>query len=188
MVFLALSQLIFGAGSILPKYPVSHRGTMGRAGQNMLHPLEQSNTNHQRASGRMRTIYLAGPEVFLPDAHQIGERKKGICQKYGFKGLFPLDKELDLSEMSGRAKATAIYRANVDLISRSDVVVANLTPFRGPSMDVGTAFEIGFGAALHLPIFGYANVSELLVQRVVRRSSPLPSAPVDENGMEVENF
>src|SRR6185437_11053275 len=66
--------------------------------------------------------------------------------------------------------------------------VANLTPFRGPSMDVGTAFEIGFGAALHLPIFGYANVSELLVQRVVRRSSPLPSAPVDENGMEVENF
>ena len=31
-------------------------------------------------------IYLAGPEVFLPDAVQIGQAKKRLCAAYGFEG------------------------------------------------------------------------------------------------------
>ena len=38
-------------------------------------------------------VYLAGPEVFLVNAREIGERKKELCEKYGFQGHFPLDGE-----------------------------------------------------------------------------------------------
>ncbi len=36
-------------------------------------------------------------------------------------------------------------------------MIANLTPFRGPSADVDTVYEIGFARALGLQIFGYAT-------------------------------
>ncbi|MFC7552233.1 nucleoside 2-deoxyribosyltransferase [Pseudoroseomonas wenyumeiae] len=32
-----------------------------------------------------------------------------------------------------------------------------MTPFRGPSADAGTVFELGFMRALGRPVFGYAN-------------------------------
>ena len=31
-------------------------------------------------------IYLAGPDVFLPNAKEIGKLKKELCEKYGFEG------------------------------------------------------------------------------------------------------
>jgi nucleoside 2-deoxyribosyltransferase len=34
-------------------------------------------------------IYLAGPEVFLKNAKEVGEQKKALCRKYGFEGMFP---------------------------------------------------------------------------------------------------
>lgn len=42
-----------------------------------------------------KRIYLAGPEVFLLNAKEIGKRKKALCRKYGFEGVFPLDVEVD---------------------------------------------------------------------------------------------
>ena len=42
-------------------------------------------------------IYLAGPDVFLPDAVEIGRRKAELCARYGVIGLFPLDNAVDLS-------------------------------------------------------------------------------------------
>ena len=41
-------------------------------------------------------IYLAGPEVFLPDALAIGRRKRDICERHGVTGLYPLDNAVDL--------------------------------------------------------------------------------------------
>jgi nucleoside 2-deoxyribosyltransferase len=32
-------------------------------------------------------IYLAGPDVFLPDAIEIGRRKAAICACHGVSGL-----------------------------------------------------------------------------------------------------
>ncbi|KAH2843018.1 hypothetical protein KXW36_000355, partial [Aspergillus fumigatus] len=42
-------------------------------------------------------IYLAGPDVFLPDALDIGKQKVAICERYGVRGLYPLDTAIDLS-------------------------------------------------------------------------------------------
>jgi nucleoside 2-deoxyribosyltransferase len=36
-------------------------------------------------------IYLAGPDVFLPDAVDIGRRKVELCARHGLIGLYPLD-------------------------------------------------------------------------------------------------
>ena len=47
-----------------------------------------------------------------------------------------------------------------------DAMIVNLTPFRGPSADVGSAYEMGFMRALGRPIFAYSNDSRLFVERV----------------------
>ena len=47
-----------------------------------------------------------------------------------------------------------------------DAMIVNLTPFRGPSADVGSAYEMGFMRALGRPIFAYSNDSRLFPERV----------------------
>lgn len=110
-------------------------------------------------------IYLAGPEVFLRNAVEIGQRKKDLCAKYGFEGVFPLDTDIEFEGKSPRGAGLYISGANERLIDGCDVLVANMTPFRGPSMDVGTAFEMGYAKALGLKVCGYTNESELFTER-----------------------
>ena len=40
-----------------------------------------------------KRVYLAGPEVFLSNAREIGVRKRAICERYGLVGVFPGDEE-----------------------------------------------------------------------------------------------
>jgi nucleoside 2-deoxyribosyltransferase len=110
-------------------------------------------------------IYLAGPDVFLPDAATLFTAKRQLCADYGFVGVAPVDSETDLSMLPKRAAALQISADNEDLIRSCDLLIANLTPFRGPSADVGTAYEIGFARALGLPVHGYSNVAGNLLER-----------------------
>ncbi|EHK99320.1 hypothetical protein M7I_4785 [Glarea lozoyensis 74030] len=79
-------------------------------------------------------VYLAGPDVFLSSPIARGDALKAICQKYDLVGLFPFDNELSGFEPHSFGLAHAI---------------------RGPSMDVGTAYEMGVGAALGKVVVGY---------------------------------
>jgi nucleoside 2-deoxyribosyltransferase len=128
-------------------------------------------------------IYLAGPDVFLPEPLKIAQIKQEICQKYGFVGLFPFDTSLDLASLSPFEMGLAIYRSNIELMNRCDLIIANMTPFRGPSMDVGTAFEMGYMAAQGKPIFGYSNDGRLYTERV---TADRPGW--DANNMSIEAF
>jgi nucleoside 2-deoxyribosyltransferase len=94
----------------------------------------------------MKKVYLAGPDVFRPDAKEHGERLKKLCAENRLEGLYPLDNEIPESDDSRAATALAIYKANIELLKQADGVVANMMPFRGPSMDIGTGFETGFAA------------------------------------------
>ena len=132
----------------------------------------------------MRSIYLAGPEVFLADAAGVGREKKQLCEAHGFRGLFPLDAELSLLAHASRA----IFDANVALIRGCDAVIANLTPFRGASADAGTVFEIGMAFGLGKPIFAYTNVAESYAIRVVDADRPAAQGLVAEDGLNVEDF
>jgi nucleoside 2-deoxyribosyltransferase len=51
-------------------------------------------------------IYLAGPDVFLPDAIAIGQRKREICQRHGVTGLYPLDNTVDLTAPTPRCRSS----------------------------------------------------------------------------------
>jgi nucleoside 2-deoxyribosyltransferase len=111
-------------------------------------------------------IYLAGPEVFLENAKAMGEAKRALCADHGLSGIFPLDGGLDLSGMQPREQGRAIYAANLRLIRSCDAMIANITPFRGPSADVGTAFEMGVMAALGRPLFANSNSPQSFRQRL----------------------
>ena len=109
-------------------------------------------------------VYLAGPDVFLRDAVAIGARKKAVCAEHGLEGLFPFDNEV--SDHPDLPIDAVIYEANVAMMRAADVGIFNLTPFRGPSADVGTVFELGLMTGLGKPCFGYANASGGLLDRV----------------------
>lgn len=115
---------------------------------------------------RPRRVYLAGPDVFFPDALEVGARKKAICSQHGFEGVFPLDAELDLAGLEPPEQGYRCFDAMIELMETCDLVIANLTPFRGPSMDVGTAVEIGYMYGRGKPVFGYTNVATSYAERV----------------------
>ncbi len=103
-------------------------------------------------------IYLAGPDVFLPDPFARAARLKRICAEHGLIGVSPLDAPEDVPE-AWRAlpQARFIALCNERHILGCDALIANLTPFRGPSADAGTVFEIGYMRALGRPVFGWSN-------------------------------
>jgi nucleoside 2-deoxyribosyltransferase len=112
----------------------------------------------------MIRIYLAGPEVFLANALEIGKQKKALCAKYGFIGVFPLDNEITDCQ-NYYDTAMRISASNEDLIKSCSYMIANLTSFRGPSADAGTVYEVGFGVAYKLKVFGYTNDNDGFYQR-----------------------
>ena|ERR1044072_7087501 len=124
----------------------------------------------------MKRIYLAGPEVFLPNAVEQGKVKKALCQEYGFEGCYPLDNEIDAGSKSPREVGHLISNVNEDLIDTCSIIIANLTPFRGPSADVGTVYELGYARGKDLFLCGYTNVVTLYKERV------------PEDAYTVENF
>ena len=101
-------------------------------------------------------VYLAGPEVFRPDAREYAQTQRTLCERYGFVGLHPMDNNVDLRDRSMRT-ATRIYRADVGQIKDCDLVVANCNAFRGALMDDGTAYELGYANALGKPTYGYID-------------------------------
>jgi nucleoside 2-deoxyribosyltransferase len=114
-------------------------------------------------------IYLAGPEVFLADAREIGEAKTAICRAHGLVGVFPADPEIrDQERLPAAEIARLIAESNVALMDGCAGIIANLTPFRGVSMDTGTAFEMGHMASRGRLVLGYTNVAAVYRDRVVR--------------------
>jgi nucleoside 2-deoxyribosyltransferase len=141
-----------------------------------------------------KKIYLAGPEVFLPEPVEVGKKMKAVCESFGLTGLFPMDAQVELKpEMPGLLKAISIFQADISLIHECDALVANMNPFRGPSMDVGTAFEMGYALALGKPVFGYCEDSTAYHKKVVHHDrQPGRKAEDgslwDSKGSSVESF
>jgi nucleoside 2-deoxyribosyltransferase len=141
-----------------------------------------------------KRIYLAGPEVFLSNAREIGARKRAICEQHGLLGVFPTDEEDACDPALSRPdQGLAISRAMEGVMRTCDAMIVNLTPFRGPSADVGSAYEMGFMRALGRPIFAYSNDDRPFLDRVAAfRGGALRVRPTgeyeDPDGMAVEAF
>lgn len=132
-------------------------------------------------------VYLAGPDVFRIDALDVGRAKKAACARHGFAGVFPMDPAPD-ARPRNEADPHNIYRVCIAHMAQCQILIADMTPFRGPSMDVGTAFEMGFAKALGMAVFSYGDGLGPYNGRVPVGSfdDGLPARDVD--GLLIEEF
>ena len=133
-------------------------------------------------------IYLAGPDVFLPDAIEIGRRKAAICADHGVSGLYPLDNAVDLAAADA---SLSIFKGNEAMMDAADAIIANLTPFRGPSADAGTVYELGYAAGRGKFCLAYSNDPTPYRDRVARLydvTVPTDGRLIDPEGLTVEDF
>lgn len=129
-------------------------------------------------------IYLAGPDVFRPDALAHFAAARQLLAEHGHQALIPLDNE--------ESTAAGIYRANLAQIAAADAVLANLNPFRGHEPDSGTCFEVGYAIALGKPVVAYLDDTRAQIDKLVTLAGPLHTSmdgrTRDKNGMGVEDF
>ena len=132
-------------------------------------------------------IYLAGPDVFLPDGLEIGRQKIDICSRHGLIGLYPLDNVVDRAAIDASLR---IFKANEAMMDQADAIIANLTPFRGPGADAGTVYELGYMAARGKLCLGYSNDPSTYAERVRRFTQVTADAGylTDADGLTVEDF
>ena len=136
----------------------------------------------------LQRIYLAGPDVFRPDAVEHGRRLVALCAEHGFTGIFPLS-ALPEGLHTPQAIARHIFQANLAHIDSCDAVVANLDFFRGPEPDSGTCFEVGYAVARDKPVVGYLPEGGSFAERIRRRyPRAVGAGRVDAQGWELEEF
>ena len=131
---------------------------------------------------RKPAAYCAGPWVFRPYPGEIGSQLSRLCDAAGLVAVLPLEDAPDRTP----ADAAMIYRENITRIAKADAVVADISPFRGPHMDPGTAMEIGYAAALGKPVFAYTSSPDPLIRRI--RCEETEKGWRDAHGSLVEDF
>ena len=132
------------------------------------------------------TAYLAGPDVFLPEAAAHAARKVAICARFGLTGRPPLGEDAGTPPGLPEDRLwRAIYDNCVAMMEACDIVIANLTPFRGPSADAGTLVELGWFLGRGKPVFAYSNTATPFAERSRRHQAAVPD-PVP--GLMVEGF
>ena len=139
-------------------------------------------------SATMPRVYLAGPGVFREDAAFFGKMLQEKCSRAGLDGCYPLD--TDIAPDAPLETARAIYRANVALIDSASAIIADISPFRGPHMDQGTAWEIGYGIAKGLPVYAWSTDFVNLLDRIRRHvgAHVRNGRTVDDKGWTIEDF
>lgn len=123
--------------------------------------------------------------MFLPNALEEGNRLKALCHSYGFEGCFPLDNTI--TGTNPQEIANNIRDANIAMIKACDMVIANVSPFRGPEPDSGTVWEIGYAQALTKIVIAYSQDKRTLktkTQEILR----LGASTCDATGMHIEDF
>lgn len=137
-----------------------------------------------------KKIYIAGPDVFYPNAYEILEYKKQLCSKYGYIGFSPFDNEINKKKVKNKQKQRDIIKQNnEELIKSSDIVIANFNSFRGFEPDSGTCFEVGFATALKKKVYIYIeNFNKNLQERYAEFNKLKLISSCDLEGNNIENF
>ena len=133
-----------------------------------------------------RKVYLAGPDVFLADAPTHAARKAAICAAHGLLALAPLNEDVaSLAAMDDEAAWRVIFAKDLRLMRAAELVIANLTPFRGPSADAGTLVELGWFLGAGKRAFGYSNSATPFA---TRNAAFLRAVPDPVPGLSVGGF
>ena len=120
------------------------------------------------ARRRRPAVYLAGPMIFEPESERVFDAMKSVCARHGLAGVSPRDNQTELmGKPPGKPLAEQIVRADIALMQRLDAGIFCLDGFRrGPEMDPGTAFEIGYMCALGKPLVGWTRDPRPYPERV----------------------
>ncbi len=139
-----------------------------------------------------KKIYLAGPEVFLPNAREMLDAKAALAREAGFIPLSPGDLQIPPADTKV-GHGCNINAIDEQMMLEADAVIANLTPFRGIAADTGTSYELGFMCALGKPVFAYTNIAANHFSRI--RDHYVGAVTLGEDGryrgpdgLSVENF
>ena len=138
----------------------------------------------------MKKIYIAGPDVFLKNAIEDLSQKKQYCEKNNFIGLIPFDANVDFSQPNNKIRKD-IYEANIKMIHKTDIVIANMNNFRHNEQDAGTIFEIGYAVALNKKVYIYSSDSRTVIEKTTQcdnESYLEDSQYYDCNDMLIEGF
>ncbi|TCS15852.1 nucleoside 2-deoxyribosyltransferase [Caulobacter sp. BK020] len=130
----------------------------------------------------VRSIWLAGPEPWLPDAEAQAARQRAFCADNGFTGLTApavVETQADNVEVQARE----LYAERMAKLRQADAGIINLTPFRGPSCASAAAFEAGVLAGLGRPVVAYVNVADESEAEYVDRVEVHVGAQRDEHGV-----
>lgn len=128
-------------------------------------------------------VYIAGPGVFSEDAAGIRKRAIQTLEGMGLTPMHPFDNEVR-ADIAPTEKARLIFISNVAMIDQCDAVIADISPFRGPSADVGTVWEIGYALGQGKPVVAYtANMTEYET-----RAKGNAQYPIVEDFGEVDNL
>lgn len=105
-----------------------------------------------------KKIYIAGPAVFNPDSGaSYYNHVRSLLKEKGVVPLIPVD-----NEAKG---AFNIRQKNIDMIEACDAIIADLSPFRSKEPDCGTAFEVGYAAALGKILITFSTDTRTMVER-----------------------
>lgn len=109
-------------------------------------------------------VYIAGPSVFLDEAIAHARETIKTCQAEGIQPIHPLMDVIREADEQGPFKdrsAQDWYLADLAKLDQSAGIIADITAFRGPYMDPGTAFEIGYAVARGLMVVLWSETGHL---------------------------
>ncbi|KAG5504499.1 hypothetical protein JKF63_04951 [Porcisia hertigi] len=119
-----------------------------------------------------KSIYIAGPAVFHPDHGEAYYNKvRALLKEKGVRPLIPID--------NVATEALDIRNKNIDMIKACDAIIADLSPFRSKEPDCGTAFEVGYAAALGKVLITFSTDTRPMVEKYGGEMA---------EGLSVENF
>jgi len=129
------------------------------------------------APSRPLRVYLAGPDIFRPDAMSWADDVRALLAEHGHQALIPID--------GHEITCNGIFNANLEMIRSADVVLANLNAFRGKEPDSGTCFEVGFAVAQGKLVIGYLADGRMQKDKIGHDDG---APPLAADGLRVEDF
>ncbi|KAF5222732.1 hypothetical protein ECC02_004309 [Trypanosoma cruzi] len=135
--------------------------------------LEERKERNPGGSFTMSRVYIAGPAVFNEDmGGTYYDRVRTALGMHGVVPLIPVD-----NMVSG---AGEIRAKNLEMIRHCDAVIADLSPFRSHEPDCGTAFEVGYAAALGKTVLTFTSDRRSMREKY--------GGAFDASGRTVEDF
>ena len=133
---------------------------------------------------RKPEVYLADFEMFLPSCPETVAYWKKTCEKYGLIGRFPGDNKVE----PGDDYFQKVFDSDSGLMKKCDMCIAQLDDWRGHEPDSGTAFEVGYFAAMGLPAYGFYSGNKPLKERKIEKSEEDPDFDTDGYMIEDKEF